>query len=47
MNQIVIVLNVKFQTEVCYMKEKFYENGRPEVQCIHVPRIYGKINTYI
>jgi hypothetical protein len=30
MNQIVIVLNVIFQTGECYMKEKFYESGKPE-----------------
>lgn len=39
MNQIVIVLNVKFQTEAYYMKEKFYESGRPEVQFTHALRI--------
>lgn len=39
MNQIVIVLNVKFQTEAYYMKEQYYESGRPEVQFTHASGI--------
>lgn len=39
-NQITIVQNVKFQTEVCDREEKLYERGRPEeAQCAHAPGI--------